>query len=142
MKAFSNYTVYRAAVPAILLLVLVASSIESLAKDNFYLRKTYTLVQTDTTTKKISASELKKYAGDYVLQSETRTMDVKIFVEDGKLKAHPAGQNVGVMKFVGNHTFIHTKNADIKLVFAIEKGKAAEMTLHQRGKQVSGKRKS
>ena len=142
MKTFSSYRVYRAGMAAILILVLLASSIASFAKNNFPIRNSYTQVQTDTTTKKISGSELKKYAGDYVLQSETKTMDVKIFVEDGKLKAHPAGQNVGVMKFVGDHTFIHTKNADIKLVFAIEKGKATAITLHQRGRQISGKRKS
>lgn len=142
MKTFSSHPVHRAGIVTFLLLVLVTSSIKSVAKDHSSLSDPYTQVLTDTTTKKISASELKKYSGDYVLQSETRTMDVKVFVEDGKLKAHPAGQNVGIMKFVGNHTFIHTKNADIKLVFAIEKGKATEMTLHQRGRQISGKRKS
>jgi len=95
----------------------------------------------DTTTKKIAVSELKKYVGDYVLQSETRTLEVKIFVEDGCLKAHPAGQPVGIMKYIGNHRFKHERNPDIQISFTLEKGVASKMTLYQRGIQVDGKKK-
>ncbi|HEY0741681.1 MAG TPA: hypothetical protein VGD40_09465 [Chryseosolibacter sp.] len=98
------------------------------------------MLQADTLTKKISKAELKKYEGEYLLQGETKTLPVKIFLENGELKAHPAGQTAGTMKYVGNHTFIHTTNADISVKFTVEKGKAVMMTLYQRGKQVDGKR--
>ena len=100
------------------------------------------LTQIDTVRKKISHEELLKYVGEYVLQTESKTLPVKIFVENGELKAHPAGQSVGILKFVGDHTFIHTRNPDIKIVFAVTRNKAEGMTLYQRGLQVPGKRKS
>lgn len=97
-------------------------------------------LQSDTVTKKISTPELKKYEGEYLLQGETKTLQVRIFVENGKLHAHPAGQPAGIMKFVGDHTFIHTTNADIRVKFTLEKGKSVMMTLYQRGKQIDGRR--
>jgi hypothetical protein len=128
------------------IIVMLFAFTLSIINSNVTIKNTTTakimVTQIDTVRKKISDQELLQYVGEYVLQTESKTLAVKIFVENGQLKAHPSGQSVGVLKFVGQHTFIHTRNPDIKIVFAIVGHKAQGMTLYQRGLQVPGKRKS
>lgn len=90
----------------------------------------------------LTAEEIAGYAGTYTLQvSPERTLDVRIFGQDGQLMVEPAGQDVGRLLNQGGHVFIAEDDEDIRVAFAVEGGRAIGITLHQRGRSVPGTRK-
>lgn len=90
----------------------------------------------------ISTDEAARYGGTYALQlPEGRTLELRVFVEDGQLKAQATGQNASRLRWQGGHAFLHGTDAGIRLVFTVEGGRATSVTLHQGGGQFVGPRK-
>ncbi len=89
----------------------------------------------------LSPEEMDVYVGAYALRMGERTLDVRIFVQDGRLMAQASGQNAFPLLNQGDHAFLAEVDPGIRLVFAVEDGRAVGMTLHQNGAEVPGERK-
>ncbi|HYW13729.1 MAG TPA: serine hydrolase [Longimicrobium sp.] len=90
----------------------------------------------------LTAVQMAVYEGTYALQAGGRTLEVRVFVQDGRLMAQPAGQSVTRLRAQGDHafTFIPTADDRIRFVFTVEGGRATSATLHQNGRAVQGAR--
>jgi CubicO group peptidase (beta-lactamase class C family) len=89
----------------------------------------------------LTAAEIARYVGTYVVQAGSRTLELRVFGEAGQLKAQPAGQNATELRHQGNHAFIAVANDGIRLVFAVVRDHAESVTLHQGGRAFPGTRK-
>jgi CubicO group peptidase (beta-lactamase class C family) len=88
----------------------------------------------------LTADEMARYAGTYALQAGPRTLEVRVWTEDGRLMAQPAGQPVTRLLSQGDHAFVLEADVDIRLVFTVDGSQATGVTLHQRGMQIPGTR--
>ncbi|MGH7467886.1 MAG: serine hydrolase [Longimicrobiales bacterium] len=89
----------------------------------------------------ITAQDMTRYTGTYTVQAGARALDIRVFVESGRLNAQPAGQSVSRLFHQGNHQFTLGASNTIRLVFTVENGRAESVALHQGGGVYSGKRK-
>jgi D-alanyl-D-alanine carboxypeptidase len=89
----------------------------------------------------LAAEDLARYEGAYTLQLGERALEVRVFAEDGRLRAQATGQGVLRLLHQGAHTFVAAQDKDIRLVFTVADGRAESLTLHQRGRAVPGPRK-
>jgi len=89
----------------------------------------------------VTAADIARYEGTYTIEALDRTLDVRVFGENGQLKAHPANQKVSRLLPVGNHQFVMDADNRIRLVFTVVGDRAESMTLHQGGSAHPGKRK-
>jgi serine-type D-Ala-D-Ala carboxypeptidase/endopeptidase len=85
-------------------------------------------------------AEAARYAGTYTLQAGGRALELRVFAEDGQLRAQAQGQAVTRLRYQGDHAFVHGENDDVRLVFTVEGGRARSVTLHQGGRAVEGTR--
>jgi CubicO group peptidase (beta-lactamase class C family) len=88
----------------------------------------------------LSAEEMARYEGTYALQAGGRTLEVLVFVAQGRLMAQPQGQSVTRLRAQGDHAFIPDRDDEIRIVFTMENGRATSLTLHQGGQQITGAR--
>jgi CubicO group peptidase (beta-lactamase class C family) len=88
----------------------------------------------------LPAAQMAAYEGTYALQAGGRTLEVRVFVQEGRLMALPAGQMPTRLRAQGDHAFIPEADDAIRLVFTVENGRATAATLHQGGRQISGAR--
>jgi len=84
---------------------------------------------------------LERYLGTYTLTAGARTMDVRVFNENGQLMAQPTGQGVSKLLHQGSHQFVFASDTDIRLAFNLENGRAAGFVLLQNGNSYPGTRK-
>jgi CubicO group peptidase (beta-lactamase class C family) len=89
----------------------------------------------------LTAADIALYEGTYRLQAGARTIELRVFGEDGQLKAQPTGQSVTRLRSQGDHAFTAEVGNGIRLVFTLENGRAEGVTLHQNGRALPGKRK-
>lgn len=89
----------------------------------------------------LTAEDIARYEGTYTLRAGSRTLDLRVFGDDGQLKAQPAGQGVTRLRYQGDHTFITVVDDDVRLVFTVENGRAEGVTLHDGDAAIPGKRK-
>jgi CubicO group peptidase (beta-lactamase class C family) len=87
----------------------------------------------------IAEEELARYTGTYDL-SPTVPVQVRVFVSDGRLMGQGTGQAAFPLRFVGDHTFEAPEGMGIRMVFAIEDGRATSFTLHQAGAEIVARR--
>ena len=87
---------------------------------------------------------LAMYEGTYSLQGPSRTIELRIWVgEDAKLHGELVGMNQQtIWRPAGEHKFLHATLDDAWVVFTVENGRATGATMHQRGREISGKRVS
>ncbi len=88
----------------------------------------------------LTAEEMARYEGEYAVTMGSNTLGFRVFVEDGELMAQPAGQRATRLLHQGDHTFLAAVDADIRLVFSLEDGRAEQVTLHQGGQAATGAR--
>jgi CubicO group peptidase (beta-lactamase class C family) len=87
----------------------------------------------------IAADEMNTFVGEYIINS--LEMDVKVFIDQGKIYIEPNGQDASRMMFVGNDTF-YLKIDRIRIVFSRdEAGKISGFVLTQRGRDFEAVRK-
>lgn len=89
----------------------------------------------------LPAESIARYEGTYALQVGERTLDLRVFGENGKLMAQATGQRVSRLRWQGGDTFLHGSDDGIRLVFTVENGRASMVTLHQGGREIPGRRK-
>jgi hypothetical protein len=70
-----------------------------------------------------------------------RSLDLRVFAQDGRLMAQATGQGAFALRHQGEHVFIPAFDDDVRLVFTMENGRATSTTLHQGGSVVTGARK-
>jgi D-alanyl-D-alanine carboxypeptidase len=89
----------------------------------------------------ITADEIARYEGTYTLQAGGRTLDVRVFGQDGRLHAQPEGQDATRLLNQGSHVFIAEADNKIRFVFTVQDGRVQGVTLHQNGREFPGTRK-
>lgn len=89
----------------------------------------------------LAVEEMEVYVGTYVLELGARTLELQVYIEDGRLMAHPEGQSVSLLEFQGHHTFVPAAERAMRFVFDIQDGKAERVAVHTQGKPLSGHRK-
>ncbi|HST57330.1 MAG TPA: serine hydrolase [Longimicrobium sp.] len=88
----------------------------------------------------LTAEQMALYEGTYALQADGRTLEVRVFVQDGRLMVQPGGQTTTRLRAQGDHAFIPEADARIRFVFTVENGRATAATLHQGGRTIQGAR--
>jgi hypothetical protein len=88
----------------------------------------------------ITTAEIARYVGTYALQLPGRTLDARVFEEDGKLMVQPQGQSTSELLRVGEHEFVVAAERGIRLVFTVEGDQATSLALHQGGGVFEGPR--
>lgn len=89
----------------------------------------------------LTAGQIEMYAGEYRLVMGENTLELRVFGEEGMLKAQATGQNVTELRFQGEHTFIPDFDDEVRLVFHVDdEGRADSLTLFQGGGEVVGTR--
>lgn len=88
----------------------------------------------------LAPEEMTRYEGMYVLRMGEGLMDVRVFAEGDRLMAQPAGNRPTVLHYQGGHAFVTAVDPDIRLVFAVEDGRAEQLTLQQGGRSTTGVR--
>ncbi|HEU0299289.1 MAG TPA: serine hydrolase, partial [Longimicrobium sp.] len=88
----------------------------------------------------LTAEEMARYEGTYTLGMGQRTLEVRVFAQDGKLVAQAAGQEGFPLRYQGDHVFIPSFDDQVRLVFTVENGRATGVTLYQNGAEIPGTR--
>ncbi len=88
----------------------------------------------------LTPAQMASYEGTYALQAGGRTLEVRVFVQDGRLMVQPGGQTTTRLRAQGDHAFIPEADDRIRLVFTVENGRATAATLHQNGRTIQGAR--
>jgi CubicO group peptidase (beta-lactamase class C family) len=87
----------------------------------------------------ITADEMNTFVGEYVINSIE--LDLKIFIDQGKIYLQPVGQGASRMAFVGSETFF-LKIESIRIVFTRDAaGRISGFVLTQRGQDFEAVRK-
>lgn len=89
----------------------------------------------------LSAEEMTRYEGEYLLQAGSQTRELRVFQEEGQLKANLAGQGTSRLLPQGSHAFLAEVEPSFRFVFHVAKGRAESLSLYVNGKEVPGKRK-
>lgn len=89
----------------------------------------------------LTPDQMARYEGTYALQAQGRTLDLRVFVQDGRLMAQATGQGAFPIRYQGEHVFIPTFSDEARLVFIVGTGAAESVTLHQGGMVAPGARK-
>lgn len=88
----------------------------------------------------LTAAEMVRYAGEYRVTLGPETLELRVFVEEGQLRARPAGQRSTRLVRLGEHTFMPAVDADARLVFQLEDGRAERVTFRDGPRTGQGRR--
>jgi D-alanyl-D-alanine-carboxypeptidase/D-alanyl-D-alanine-endopeptidase len=88
----------------------------------------------------VSAEDVARYEGTYLLEIGARTLPLRIFGRDGRLVSQARGQSEAPLRYQGDHTFVPDFDDNARLVFTVEDGRATSVTLHQGGGVFQGQR--
>ncbi len=75
------------------------------------------------------------YAGIYTRQEGERTMELRIFVENGQLMGQPSRQEPRRLLYQGNHEFRPERAIEQSVVFEMENERAERLVLHNNGRE-------
>jgi CubicO group peptidase (beta-lactamase class C family) len=89
----------------------------------------------------LTAAQLERYAGTYVMVLGGQSHDFSFFVKDGALISQMHGQDPVPVIPYGNDTFGVGFDPNVRLVFTMSGDKATKVTLQQGGQTVTGERK-
>jgi D-alanyl-D-alanine-carboxypeptidase/D-alanyl-D-alanine-endopeptidase len=88
----------------------------------------------------ITADEINRYEGTYLLKIGARTLALRVFGRGGRLISQATGQSEAPLRYQGDHIFVPNFDDRVRLVFTVEDGRARLVTLHQGGSTFSGER--
>jgi serine-type D-Ala-D-Ala carboxypeptidase/endopeptidase len=88
----------------------------------------------------LSAEEMARYEGTYTASVGERTIDLRIFAQEGRLMSQATGQPAFRLRSQGDHVFIPDFDDEVRLVFAVENGRATSTTLYQGGAVITATR--
>jgi ketosteroid isomerase-like protein len=89
----------------------------------------------------LTAQDIARYAATYSYVSGGNPREMRVFGDNGQLKAQIAGGRVVALRNEGGHAFVLDVDASIRVVFTVENGRAEGVTVYQRGETIVGKRK-
>ncbi len=89
----------------------------------------------------LTAADIARYEGTYVLETGAKPMELRVFGEDGKLKVQLGGRKAFRFRSQGDSSFIPFFDEDIRLVFITENDRTDSVQLHMGGQVTPGKRK-
>lgn len=81
----------------------------------------------------VTAEDIARYEGVYLLVIGERTLELRIFPQDGRLVSQAAGQRVAPLRYQGEHVFVPDFDDSVRLIFTVEGDRATSVTLHQGG---------
>ncbi|MFD2999315.1 serine hydrolase domain-containing protein [Pontibacter toksunensis] len=80
----------------------------------------------------VSNEEIVRYEGVYTYQSTpTKMRELRVFSEDGQLKAQFGNGRALRLRSQGNHYFIPEKVDDMRIAFNVENGRAESLQIHE-----------
>lgn len=83
------------------------------------------------------------YSGTYALQAPSRVLTARIWVDAGGTlngELVELGQRATFRPADAEHRFLHAESDQAWLQFTVENGRATRLTMHQRGREISGPR--
>jgi serine-type D-Ala-D-Ala carboxypeptidase/endopeptidase len=89
----------------------------------------------------LTESELAIYAGAYVLELGGRTVELRVFGEDGTLMADLGGQAVSALIPRQDHTFTVAMRPADRITFHVQDGRAESLTFVQGEQRITGTRR-
>jgi D-alanyl-D-alanine carboxypeptidase len=88
----------------------------------------------------MTPQDIARYAGTYRLEGGPRSLELRVFAENGELKAQFGNGTPTRFRSQGNHAFIPLAADNFRYVFHVENGRAESVTLHQGDRSTFGKR--
>ncbi len=88
----------------------------------------------------LTEEEMAPYVGTYTVEVEGRTVELRVFVEDGQIKGQPGGDSPSRLLYQGEHAFIPEVNLGFRLAFTLVDGRAESVTIHDDGEIYRGTR--
>jgi CubicO group peptidase (beta-lactamase class C family) len=89
----------------------------------------------------LSAEEIARYEGTYVLEIEGQTVEFGVFGQEDRLMGDVGGRGVIQLLPRGDHEFAASADPRLRILFTLEDGRAQTVTLHQPDDTVSGPRR-
>lgn len=89
----------------------------------------------------LMAADITRYEGTYNVQAGERMVEMRVFGENGKLKAQIADGSVTRLRYQGDDTFVHGENDDIRLVFSVENSRVQSVRVSKGSQIMQGNRK-
>ncbi len=89
----------------------------------------------------LTAQDIARYEATYAYVAGGNPREMRVFGDNGQLKAQIAGGRVVALRLAGEHAFVLDVDANIRVVFTVENGRATGVTVYQRGETLVGKRK-
>ena len=91
----------------------------------------------------LTAEEMARYAGTYIMRRGQDTAELRITIEDGRLRSQLGGSSGTVLRHLGDHTFLPVVDPESRLIFEMssEGGRAEGVTLKSPQIEVKGLRK-
>jgi CubicO group peptidase (beta-lactamase class C family) len=86
-----------------------------------------------------TAAERAQYLGTYDL-APAAPLKIRVFEDSGRLVGQATGQGPIPLRYQGDHTWLGPDGSGIRMVFAVESGRATQFTLHQGGRSGVAKR--
>lgn len=80
----------------------------------------------------VSPEEFARYEGVYTYQSTpTKMRELRVFIEDGQLKAQFGSGRALRLRSQGNHNFVPDKADDMRIAFNVENGRAETLQIQE-----------
>jgi CubicO group peptidase (beta-lactamase class C family) len=94
-----------------------------------------------TPTITVDPATLARYAGEYTVTFQNRSIVIRYFVEGGELFGQVEGQDPLAFDATAERVFVARMDPDIKVTFTVENGVATKLSLEQAGQQLEGVKK-
>ncbi|WP_255478791.1 serine hydrolase [Rufibacter sp. XAAS-G3-1] len=79
----------------------------------------------------LAAEDMARYQGTFTYQSEQKLRELRVFSEEGKLKAQLVGGKAFRLRYQGNHVFIPETDDDVRIGFTVNNGPAEGFKIHE-----------
>lgn len=89
----------------------------------------------------LTAEEMARYVGTYLVRVNDRDVELRVFLEDGRLMGQPGGDSPSRLMYQGEHQFVPEVALDFRLEFTLENGLAREVELDDDGDVYRGTRR-
>jgi CubicO group peptidase (beta-lactamase class C family) len=89
----------------------------------------------------LTPAQMTAYEGTYLVPSGERTLELRVFVQDGQLMGQPQGETARRLLYQGSHEFRPERALEFRIVFVLENGRAETVTLTQGSRTMNGRRR-
>ena len=89
----------------------------------------------------LTPEQMAMYEGTYLVQTGERTLELRVFVQDGQLMGQPQGETARRLLRQADHEFQPEGALEFRLAFTVENGRAEAVTLTTGSRTLSGRRR-